>query len=190
MRQKIAIVLTGLLAVFLFNGFRLVARDGMSWDASRRAAMVSPDYEDRTGQQGRRVSDFELRDRFGNPIRLSQFASVDVLVVNVWSSGCPTCEREIPSLSELDRRLSSIGNAALITITPDSEWSEVAHYFPQGTDLRVLFDPEGQVVEGVLGTEKFPETFILDERRRVRARFDGERAWHTSEMLDYIETYL
>jgi len=90
----------------------------------------------------------------------------------------------------MDRQLASLGNIALLTIDVDEGWDDVAHYFPGGTDLRVLFDPEGKVSEGIFGTTLFPETFILDKSRRIRARFDGERQWHTREMFDYLDSYL
>jgi hypothetical protein len=90
----------------------------------------------------------------------------------------------------MDRRLGELGRIALITITIDDEWKDVASYFPQGTDLRVLFDPENKVVKGIFGTTKFPETFILDKERRIRARFDGVRNWHSSVMFEYVATHM
>ena len=88
------------------------------------------------------------------------------------------------------RRLASLGRVALLTISIDASWDDVAHLFPNGTDLRIFFDPGQKVTKGEFGTSLYPETFILDKERRVRARFDGEREWHTREMLDYIATFL
>ncbi len=151
--------------------------------------MIAPNYEESDVSRTKKVPDFALQDRFGNTIRLDQFASADLLLINLWSSGCPPCAREIPSLSELDRRLGTLGKVALITITIDEKWEDVSSFFPHGTDLRVLFDPEKKVVEGIFGATKFPETFILDKNRRIRARFDGERVWHSPKMLDYIASH-
>ncbi len=152
--------------------------------------MVRPDFQVSEGQPTKQIADFVLPDRFGNQVRLSQFASVDLLIVNLWSSGCPPCEKELPSLAEMDRRIADLGNVALITITIDEQWDDVSGYFPLGTDLRVLFDPEKKVVEGMFGTEKFPETFILDKERRIRARFDGERNWHSPQMFNYLANFI
>ena len=83
----------------------------------------------------------------------------------------------MPSLEEMDKRIGSIGRAALITITTDKGWRDVASIFSSGTDLRVLFDPEEKVTKGIFGTARFPETFVLDKQRRIRVRFVGPRNW-------------
>jgi hypothetical protein len=89
----------------------------------------------------------------------------------------------------MDRRLESLGRVALVTVTIDESWDDVQHLFPNGTDLRILFDPDAEVTKESFGTSRYPETFILDKQRRVRARFDGERQWHTPEMLRYIASF-
>ena len=187
--QRLASAIAIAAAVALFWRFAGAVSDGISWKKTSDFATVAPDYEEPDPHKARAVPDFALRDRYGNEVRLSRFAPVDLLIVNLWSSGCPACKKEIPSLSEMDRRLGSLGRVALLTITTDEKWEDVAHYFPEGTNLRVLFDPENRVVKGIFGTVKFPETFILDKARRIRARFDGERAWHTDVMFDYIKSF-
>ena len=188
--RPLAKLLTALFAVFLSINFAEAAYDGILWQKSSEWALVSPNYETDNVADAKQITDFTLPDRYGNPVNLSDFAPADVLIVNLWSSGCPPCKREIPSLSELDRRLPSLGKIVLLTITSDEKWEDVESYFPHGTDLRVLFDPEGQVIETLFGTEKFPETFILDKTRHVRARFDGERNWHSEIMMKYLASFL
>ena len=188
--RAIAILATLGLATLLFWDFANALTDGLAWKRQSDLQMVSPSFEERDLTVAKQVPDFHLTDRFGRPVSFGQFASADMLLVNLWSSNCEACEREIPSLAELDRRLGGIGKVALLTITIDEKWSDVEGYFPFGTDLRVLFDPENKVDKEIFGTTKFPETFILDKSRRIRARFDGERVWHSREMLDYISSYL
>ncbi|MCP4603235.1 MAG: TlpA family protein disulfide reductase [Proteobacteria bacterium] len=184
-----AVIMISAVTILVVWKYAQAVADGIAWKRSSDWDMVAPNYNEPDTNRAKKVPNFTLKDRFGNQVRLSQFASVDLLLVNMWSSGCPPCFREMPSLSELDRRLGTLGNVALITITIDEKWEDVTSFFPSGTDMRVLFDPEKKVVEGVFGTKKFPETFILDKDRRIRARFDGERVWHSKEMLDYIASY-
>jgi hypothetical protein len=96
----------------------------------------------------------------------------------------------VPELTEMDRRLSSIGKVALLTIAVEEKWADVAHYFPTGTDLRILFDAKDAVAGATFGTKKYPETFVLDNQRRILARFDGARPWHSDTMLEYLKTFL
>ena len=177
----------GLAAFFLYWGGVL---DGLSWQRGLALRAVAPDFVERDLGRARQIPDFRLPDRFGRPVGLSQFRSVDLLLVNIWSSTCPTCREEVPELAELDRRLASIGGAALLTIAVEQRWEDVAHYFPRGTDLRILFDGGNAVAKGIFHTERYPETFVLDRRRRVLARFDGKRPWHSDAMLDYLRSFL
>lgn len=176
-------------ALLLWTYAQAVA-EGMTLYARARARLVSPDFVAPDPAEAREIPDFTLKDRFGNAVSLAQFSSVDLLLVNIWASSCRVCLEEAPALAELDRRIGELGSAALITIAIDEKWADVAHHFPRGTDLRVLFDPEDRVGRGVFGTEAYPETFVLDAERRIRARFDGTRPWHSDAMLDYLERFL
>jgi peroxiredoxin len=163
--------------------------DSTRWRNLSDRAVVNPTFEARDPAKAKYIGKFSLKDRRGKLISLSQFSGVEVLVVNIWSTGCPGCEQELPSLMEMDRQLASLGQVALVTITIDDSWKDVSHLFPNGTDLRILFDPDETVTKEMFGTTRYPETFILDKQRRVRARFDGERMWHTREMMEYIASF-
>ena len=186
--KGVALAAAVAVAAWLSFGFARALADSVKWRRLSERAVVNPTFEARDPAKAKRIGEFSLKDRRGRPVKLSQFEGVDVLLVNIWSTGCPGCERELPSLSEMDRRLASLGNVALITITIDESWDDVAHLFPTGTKLRILFDPEEKVT-GMFGSTRYPETFILDKQRRIRARFDGERMWHTREMMDYIASF-
>ena len=190
MRSVGVFVVTTLVASYLFAAYASSLVDGFDWKRKADWRLVAPEFVEENLEQAKKVPNFTLSDRFGNLVDFEQFSSVDVILINVWNSSCPVCEEEIPALSEMDRKLADLGNIALITITTDEKWEQVQRFFPLGTDLRVLFDPEQQVTGEVFGTEKFPETFVLDKERRVRARFDGQRAWHSPEMFSYLQSFL
>jgi peroxiredoxin len=180
----------GALALLAFAGYASAVSDGLARHALAEWRLIAPDFEAADPAAAKVVPDFTLADRFGNPVRLGQFASVDLLLINIWSSGCRVCLEEAPLLADLDRRIGDLGRAALITIAIDGGWKDVAHHFPEGTDLRVLFDPDDAVGQGIFGTKAYPETFVLDRQRRVRARFDGKRPWDSPLMMDYLERFL
>ncbi len=186
----LALAVAGLIAVFLFWKFSVAVSDGMGWHKASEIRVIAPDFEAESVAKAKQVPDFVLKDRFGNDVKLSQFGAVDLLLVNIWSSGCPVCREEVPELTEMDRRIGSIGKAALLTIAIDEKFEDVASYFPRGTDLRILFDPDNKVGEGIFGTKKYPETFVLDKQRRIRARFDGKRPWHSDTMMEYLSKFI
>jgi len=53
----------------------------------------------------------------------------------------------------------------------------------------VLMDPEADIVRDKYGTHLFPETWIIDPRGVIRARFDGARDWSNSMVIDLIESF-
>ena len=188
--KMLALGIAGVVAVMLFWSYSGAVAEGMDWYRKSEMKVIAPDFVASDVANARRVPDFTARDRFGNKVKLSQFSSVDLLVVNIWSEGCPACREEVPELTEMDRRIGDLGSAALITIAVAEKWEDVANYFPKGTDLRVLFDPDDKIGKGIFGTVKYPETFIIDKQRRIRARFDGKRPWYSEPMFDYLKTFM
>lgn len=188
-KRLAAFVLTAVLGSLLSYSYALALRDGGEWRAASERSVVSPTLEETDPSRAKVVPDFTLRDRYGKSIKLSDFAAAHVILVNIWTTGCPTCQRELPSLTEMDKRLAAIGRVLLVTVTTNESWEEVEHLFPRGTDLRILFDPDEKVTKDIFGTTRYPETFILDKQRRIRARFDGERSWHSEPMLKYIASF-
>jgi len=188
--KMLALCIAGVVAVLLFWSYSGAVAEGMDWHRKSEMKVIAPDFVAADMADARRVPDFTALDRFGNKVKLSQFSSVDLLIVNIWSEGCPVCREEVPELTEMDRRIGDLGSAALITIAVAEKWEDVANYFPKGTDLRVLFDPDNKIGKGIFGTVKYPETFILDKQRRIRARFDGKRPWYSEPMFDYLETFM
>jgi peroxiredoxin len=189
-RRAIVYVAIAALGLALFYFYVGGVREGLAWQRGLALRAISPDFVEKNLARAKEIPEFELPDRFGRVVSLSQFREVDLLLVNIWSSSCAVCREEVPELTEMDRRLSSIGRVALLTIAVEQRWEDVAHYFPSGTDLRILFDAKDEIAKGVFGTERYPETFVLDRRRRVLVRFDGKRPWHSEAMLEYLRSFL
>ena len=51
----------------------------------------------------------------------------------------------------------------------------------------VLFDPDAVTVGGKYGTRLYPETWFIDKRGVVRARFDGAREWGSSGVVELVD---
>jgi cytochrome c biogenesis protein CcmG, thiol:disulfide interchange protein DsbE len=187
--KALPLLVTLLLTAALSFGFARAVSDSRAWILTSEQALINPTFVAENPSATQPIAGFTLPDRYGKPVRLQDFSGVDLLIVNIWTTSCPACEAELPSLEELDKRLHEIGNAVLLTITTNASFEEMVHLFPQGTDLRILFDPDEKVTKGIFGTSLFPETFVLDKQRRIRARFDGQRPWHSDEMLRYLATF-
>jgi peroxiredoxin len=190
--SKLAIaagIIVLLSTALLGFGFSRAISDSMQWKQTMEDSVVNPTFFETDPTRCKTVPDFVLTDRYHKQVKLSDFAAVDTLLVNIWSTGCPVCEQEIPSLDEMDRRIGNTPKVALLTITTDETWQDVAHLFPRGTNLRIFYDPEQKITKDIFGTTRYPETFVLDKQRRIRARFDGEREWHSEELINFITSF-
>lgn len=138
----------------------------------------------------RLVPDFELSDLSGRPVRLSSWWG-QPLVLNFWTQHCEPCKKEIPSLAEL----AAVGRQrgfSVVSVSADESPEEVRSLLQSllgSSELPfpVLLDPELEVIQDLFGTTKYPETWLIDADRVIRARFDGERDWSAPLALDVVD---
>lgn len=135
----------------------------------------------------RRAPEFALPDKEGKHWRLSDQRG-KVVILNFWSITCQPCVEEMPTLIDLADLLEDRDDVELVAVSVDSGWSEVASIFPRDSDLKVLFDPDRDVVNGKFGTRLYPETWFIDPDGVVRLRVDGPRNWSEPVVLDVIES--
>ena len=139
----------------------------------------------------RMAPDVEFRDREGNAWSLADRRG-KVVVMNFWSITCGPCIEEMPSVELLaqmvDERFG--GDVEVVAVSTDAGWDAVSTVLPENPTLRHLFDPDKEVVEGVFGTQLYPETWIVDADGVIRFRYDGARDWSSALMLDTIQLFL
>jgi thiol-disulfide isomerase/thioredoxin len=176
-----------LLAAALVYSFVTVAREGEARRECSALCLLRPNY---AGSE-RRAPDFHLKDMTGREVSLSSFRD-KVLILNFWASWCQPCKEEMPDLGDLAHILKGEKDVALVTVSVDTGPDEVRDLLK--TLLRgdppfpVLFDPNGEAVVGSkYGTNQFPETWLIDKRGVIRARFDGQRAWSNPIVVELVD---
>lgn len=134
--------------------------------------------------------DFELKGYDGNPVRLSSLRG-RVVLLNFWATWCETCTVEEPSLKRLAERMKARNRPfTLLAVSVDENWDVIRQHFPEGTAMTVLLDKE-RAVPAKYGTEKFPESFLIDPEGNIRYFVISERqTWHTREIEQCIEALL
>lgn len=132
--------------------------------------------------------DFELKDQFGKPWKLSDQRG-KIVVMNFWSITCAPCVEEMPSLVNFARVARERDDIEFVTVTTDASWSVVRSLFQSQDDLPVLFDPTKSVTLGRYGTKMLPETWVIDPRGVIRFRYDGAQNWDEPLLLELIESF-
>jgi len=120
--------------------------------------------------------DFLLPDLRGQVVRLSQLKG-KVVMLNVWTTWCPPCRKEMPTMEALYRRLQG-GDFVMLAASQDVDGqSTVLPYLQEGGfTFPVLLDARGEVGKkyGVTG---YPETFIIDRQGNVVYHHIGYNDW-------------
>jgi peroxiredoxin len=168
-------------------GFVATARDGETRRACTALCALRPDY----AAQNRLAPDFDLPALGGGKIRLSQYRGQTV-ILNFWTKTCRPCLEEMPSVAQLAKSLRQYPNLVLLTISTDESLEDARDTMRSvlGSDppFPVLLDPDAEIVTDKYGTKLFPETWFVDPKGVIRARFDGARNWATPLPIDLAKT--
>jgi len=110
------------------------------------------------------------------------------VLVHFWATWCPPCRDELRSLEYLTRRLGD--RVQVLAVTVDDDWSEVNRFFgAQPPTFELLWDRERQTAQ-TYGTEKFPETYLVDPQGQLIAKFIGARDWNSDAARRYFDRLL
>ena len=132
--------------------------------------------------------DFTLKTHDGQDVKLSSLRG-RVVLVNFWATWCPTCAVEEPSLERLAESMKD-QPFSLLAVSVDENWDLVRQHFPQGSKMTVLLDKERKAPQAY-GTEKFPESYLIDRDGKVRYFIVSERQlWHSQEVKSCIQALI
>lgn len=132
--------------------------------------------------------DFALKTYDGQEVKLSSLRG-RVVLVNFWATWCPTCVVEEPSLERLATQMKN-KPFSLLAVSVDENWDLVRQHFPKGSAMTVLLDKDKKVPKDY-GTEKFPESFLIDRDGNIRYFVVSERQlWHSQEVRSCIDALI
>jgi cytochrome c biogenesis protein CcmG, thiol:disulfide interchange protein DsbE len=108
----------------------------------------------------------------GSPVALGDFAG-KVVVLNFWASWCEPCKAEAPVLEHAQERLQRSGGTVLGVTYKDAADESRAFVRSENVSFPSLRDDRLALAPGY-GTNKLPETFVLDPRGRIVALSRGQ----------------
>lgn len=128
-----------------------------------------------------------LEDQTGAQKSLSSYRG-KVVLLNFWASWCPPCIKEMPDLEGLAQDMQGLP-FSLIALSADDDWGSIQRVIgPQALKMDVYRDPSNQEKQHIrYGTEKLPETYVIDKQGRLRLRFISVQPWRDDELRSYLE---
>jgi thiol-disulfide isomerase/thioredoxin len=172
-------VLIVVVLAVAFLGVRFLSAAGARAKAMRAEACqaIGPKTMAAGLKPGAEAPDFELADKTGKKWSLRDLRGKPVLL-NFWATWCAPCVEEMPSLENLQKRVGD--KLQIVAVSVDEEWALIDKFFPKGTALPVLLDTSKDVPKK-FGTDKYPETFLIDSQGRVQTllhqvKWDGAEA--------------
>ena len=176
-----------IVAALLVYGFVGVTKEGELRRVCSAPCYLHPDY---LGAD-RRAPDFSLKDLKGNTVTLESLRG-KVVVLNFWTKTCGPCLEEMPQLAEMAQIIRDRHDVVVVTVStddgPDDVKPTLQTVLHGDPPFMVLFDPDAKTVQGKYGTHLFPETWLIDPRGVIRARFDGARDWTNPLVVNFIDS--
>jgi peroxiredoxin len=193
-RQIAGFAIVGVLVTILAIQYVLALGPATQRERESSCAALQPTlFNPMLGKLPAAAPDLEAVDYTGNKVRLSAYRG-RVVFLNFWATWCPPCVEEMPAMEVLQRHLGDDAFTVL-ALSSDESWDKVHEFFPQGTNLTVLLDPprQGQQVGPLavrMGSEKLPETYLIDKQGNIRYYFVNKREWASPKAIRCIRSLL
>ena len=186
----IVAILLGILVVQYVVALPTSVQDDRT--ASCRALNPMP-FNPKLGKLPAPAPEFQAADHTGAKTALSAYRG-KVVFLNFWQTACPPCKDEMPSMEALQKRYAD-EEFVVLALSSDPSWEPVRAFFPQGTSMTVLLDPpaEGENLGDIArsyGTERWPDTYLIDREGRVRYYYVNKRHWDSENAVACIDALL
>jgi thiol-disulfide isomerase/thioredoxin len=127
----------------------------------------------------------------GKTLSLTDIHS-NIIVVNFWATWCEPCIREFPSLVELAKIIHDPTKFEVIAISEDKDFGVINAFMKQKMKInslppnfRVLLD-RNFVTAHSYGTEKLPESYIIDKNFKLVHKIISEQYWLDRDFLAWL----
>ena len=128
--------------------------------------------------------DFELKDEEGKTHRLSSYLG-KVVILNFWTSWCPPCRDEFPSMEKAWQKVKDKGIAILAVNMGEDEDAIFDFTGRYPVTFPMPMDTDGSVIKKypVIG---LPTTYIISPKGMVTHRAVGTREWEHPQLLKQL----
>jgi peroxiredoxin len=130
-------------------------------------------------------NEVKLQNTAGRYVRLDDFRG-KIVFLNFWTTWCPSCITEMPSMEKLHRKLFG-KNFAMVAVNIKESASQVKNFFEKHKlTFTALLDTSGEV-STEFGIRAIPTTFILDKSGKIIGKISGPREWDSRKSVALFE---
>ena len=128
--------------------------------------------------------DFSLQDTEGKTHHLSDYRGKPV-IINFWTTWCPPCREEIPSMNRAWHLLEKEDIALLAINMGEDEDTIFIFTADYPADFTMLMDQEGAVIDE-WPVKGLPTTYVVAPDGTLAYRAIGSREWDDKVLLDAV----
>lgn len=136
---------------------------------------------------------FTQKEESSETLRLSK-QQQPIRIVHFWASWCGPCVEELPSLMELAKKLGP-KQLIVLAISEDQTVEDMVSFLNDKglkgiSNFFFIFDDKKVKIIEHYGSERLPESFILDANMKLKKRIAGSIEWVTEQSLEYFKHLL
>lgn len=112
-----------------------------------------------------------------------------VIFINFWASWCPPCRAEMPSLSDLYKKLRDDDRFVFLFINEDEDKTKAKQYLDKNNFDIPLFSRSGNVPSEIFnGT--LPTTIVLNKEGKIVLNHTGMAGYNTDDFIKQLKELL
>jgi len=178
---SVLLISSGIIAIVALDGYPLAKTDSGSNNLDRLMADIGVSPHPFSNDP----LEAKLLSTAGRSVGLDDFRG-KIVFLNFWTTWCPTCITEMPSMEKLHQKLLG-KNFAMVTVNIQESASQVKNFFEKyKLTFTALLDTTGEVSTD-FGIRAIPTTFILDKSGQIIGRIAGPREWDSRTSVAMFE---
>ena len=190
MSSKIKFLIAFIIFAVIMGAIAIIITSNLNEanDAEVEHSKNTDEATDATDRQKELAPDFEMVDRDGNRIKLSDMRGKPV-VLNFWASWCGPCKSEMPDFEEAYKEYGGDITFMIVNLTDGkNETVDTAQAFidSQGYTFPVYFDTDSNGA-AAYGVSSIPVTYFIDAQGYLvaygRGALNGETLKSGIDML-------
>jgi peroxiredoxin len=124
----------------------------------------------------------------GRKIKMGDFKG-KLVILNFWTTWCPPCRLEMPSMERLYRDFKGDGLEIVAANFMESKDSINSFVNENGFTFKVLLDRDGDIAQKY-GVHALPVTFVIGRDGKVLAKSFGYKDWYSEETQKLVASLL